>query len=404
MAGKEATSATPTTPRRCCRAAASAVAAATAMIALFLLGSGAGYPYLLQYLPSVSPTAMQFAVQLADEMRTDRPHDSNPMEPLYPTSTRISVDRFEHGPAGWDSEVQQSRLNSWSSSTSSASSKPLSRARLADNSSSPSLRGSSPLTLFRDLAVPVLQGRRLWNRQQQQPPPAAAATSAATSGASTYDPASGASTYDAAAKSASEHIVAMDAGSANGQRTRARRNEPNITLNPHMMVFITFMHFIAICSAVAVMYAGPQQVQQYNHSNNSRPPPFKEGDDWNRWLKDMHLWMIVSTMSGPQQVASTIQGMTGQARQLAERLSQDEMLFGGIVRKTGRHADPLSYLIAHLEEHYATFAEEATMQAHNLVLDFTRKQGESLDSMLVRWRTARHRADHEGGFMRSMQG
>ena len=116
------------------------------------------------------------------------------------------------------------------------------------------------------------------------------------------------------------------------------------------------------------------------------------------WAQDLLAWSILSTdMDAAQQTAAIVLQLGGAARDLARHLSYQDLTTGGMV--DGIMVDPVSYLLHHLATHFAPLGEEARLSAVSELMQFSRRQGESIDGLLSRFLTLRYRATQGGNNM-----
>ena len=113
------------------------------------------------------------------------------------------------------------------------------------------------------------------------------------------------------------------------------------------------------------------------------------------YTQELMIWRILAVDMDPaQQTAAIINELRGEARRLGHSMSMDDITRGGQIN--GIHLDPVSYLLTTLAAHFAPLGEESRLQAMTELMSFSRRQGESTDAMIARFRTLRWRAA-EGG-------
>ncbi len=91
-----------------------------------------------------------------------------------------------------------------------------------------------------------------------------------------------------------------------------------------------------------------------------------------------------------QQCAAIVTRLEGAARETARTISPQEILTGGI--RSGLQLDPVTYLLASLQERFAAVGEEARLACATEMLAFSRRPGESINTLLARFEIACQRA------------
>ncbi|CAE7581720.1 RE1 [Symbiodinium sp. CCMP2592] len=159
--------------------------------------------------------------------------------------------------------------------------------------------------------------------------------------------------------------------------------------------WVCFLVLMGImCSVPAMMF----QPHGHGGQNSMRMPPRWEPESnlsFRSWMQDLMLWTIVTDMTPPQQCAAIISQLGGAARDLARALTPAEVYNGGIVN--GVQLDPVSYLLQGLQSKFAPLDEETRLGAAQDLLTFTRRQGETVDTLISRFELTRQRARDEGG-------
>ena len=92
----------------------------------------------------------------------------------------------------------------------------------------------------------------------------------------------------------------------------------------------------------------------------------------------------------------------GAARELVRSITPDEILNGGFVN--GVQVDPITYIVAGLQQRFAMLDDEHRLVAMTQLLAFSRRQGESINGTLARYEVVRQRAAREGHFVMSWEG
>ena len=112
-------------------------------------------------------------------------------------------------------------------------------------------------------------------------------------------------------------------------------------------------------------------------------------------MQDLLTWSIVATdMDSGQQAAAIIMQLGGAARELVRDLSYQEITNGGVIN--GVALDPVTYLTTQLATHFAPLGEEVRLSAMSELMSFHRQTHETIDTLLSRFLTLRHRAQQQG--------
>ena len=127
------------------------------------------------------------------------------------------------------------------------------------------------------------------------------------------------------------------------------------------------------------------------------PPRWEPGSNtsFRAWTQDLMLWSISSDAEPHQQCALVISQLGGAAREVARTMSPAEVMNGGVVN--GQHLDPLSYLIHGLSSRFGPLDDEVRLRSAQDLLSFSRRTGESTDTVLSRFDIVRQRARADGG-------
>ena len=83
-------------------------------------------------------------------------------------------------------------------------------------------------------------------------------------------------------------------------------------------------------------------------------------------------------------------------------ITPQEIVAGGW--RNGQLLDPVTYLLGALQLRFASLEEETRLQSMTEMLAFSRRSGESINSMLARYEVVRQRAANEGHFVMSIEG
>lgn len=127
------------------------------------------------------------------------------------------------------------------------------------------------------------------------------------------------------------------------------------------------------------------------------------------WVKDLMTWsLIVGDMEMSQQAAMVIMNLSGAAREIARQMTFEEITGGGMItdeQGVQAQADPLSYLLWHLAHRFAPLGEESRLQAMGELYNFSKKPNETIDSLITRFESVRHRARTlDGGITMNWEG
>ena len=94
--------------------------------------------------------------------------------------------------------------------------------------------------------------------------------------------------------------------------------------------------------------------------------------------------------------------LQGTAREFARMISPQEIVAGGF--RGGVLLDPVTYLLGALQARFANLEEETRLTSMTEMLAFSRRQGETINSLLARYEVVRQRAANEGRFVMSIEG
>ena len=124
----------------------------------------------------------------------------------------------------------------------------------------------------------------------------------------------------------------------------------------------------------------PEQAQAY---------PFRT------WTQDLQIWSIAHVDIPPaQQAANIIMQLGGAARELVRNMSYDQIAHGGMIG--GVQQDPVTFLVAQLATNYAPLGEETRLTAMTELMQFRKNQGETIDNLITRFLSTKHRAEVGG--------
>ena len=138
-----------------------------------------------------------------------------------------------------------------------------------------------------------------------------------------------------------------------------------------------------------------------------RQAPYWNPDDPNgltfrAWVTDLMQWTMMTDLAPHAQAASVASRLGGTARELVRTLDPDEYFNGGMIN--GVFHDPVTYIVTGLHQHYAPLEEETRLAAMTEFMAFSRRHGESMNSMLARYDLVRNRARVEGNFTFGVEG
>jgi hypothetical protein len=112
--------------------------------------------------------------------------------------------------------------------------------------------------------------------------------------------------------------------------------------------------------------------------------------------------LLLTDLQPAQQAAAIVMRLGGAARELVRRITPEEILHGGLVN--GVQVDPITYIVAGLQQIFAILYDEHRLAAMTQLLAFSRRQGESINGTFARYEVVRQRAAREGHFGMSWEG
>ena len=119
------------------------------------------------------------------------------------------------------------------------------------------------------------------------------------------------------------------------------------------------------------------------------PPVYNPEDDrrytFRQYLEDVGYWCVMTDLPLHQQAVALATRLQGQAREIAALIPMAELV-AGVTLPDGTVVDPVSNLLAHLQQRFAAYPEEERNQAMMQVWSFHRKHGENIDSLVSRFR------------------
>ena len=116
------------------------------------------------------------------------------------------------------------------------------------------------------------------------------------------------------------------------------------------------------------------------------------------WSRDVMMWTLCTSTRQNQQATAIAMRLGGAARECARELTPAELTHGGLVGTppNQQHVDPVTYLISHLTLRFAPLAEETMIRAVSDLETFSRRPGETTDSLLTRFESTLTRARTRG--------
>ena len=136
------------------------------------------------------------------------------------------------------------------------------------------------------------------------------------------------------------------------------------------------------------------------------PPTWSPENDqtysFRAYMTDISLWIMLTDLQPHQQCAAIVTRLGGSAREVARMISPQEIMMGGV--RNGIQLDPVSYLMAALQDRFAALDEETRLASMTEMLAFARRPGESINALLSRYEIVRMRAATEGQFVMSVEG
>ena len=119
------------------------------------------------------------------------------------------------------------------------------------------------------------------------------------------------------------------------------------------------------------------------------------------WIREVQAWLnVTSARMQPSQQAAAIQlGLRGVAREFALSIPPAAISFGAVIE--GVATDPVTYLLYTLGDRFEALEDERTMTSGTLLLDFSSRPGEGIDSVITRFDMARYEAQSVGADIRN---
>ena len=162
--------------------------------------------------------------------------------------------------------------------------------------------------------------------------------------------------------------------------------------------------FVTVTSAL--LYMMNNHFRQNGYQDMRAPPPWSPENARNysfqRWSRDVLIWSIVSELEPARKAALTISRLQGSAAEFAQQLPADRVIGGGMIN--GQRADPMTWLMHQLYEHYGQLGEEVQLAAMRDLMEFGRRPNERVDELLARFDTVRNRANELANLGFGVQG
>ena len=86
------------------------------------------------------------------------------------------------------------------------------------------------------------------------------------------------------------------------------------------------------------------------------------------WCQDLQLWLMLTDLQPAQQAAAIVMRLGGAARELVRSTTPDEILNGGQIN--GVQVDPITYIVAGLQQMFAMLDDEHRLAAMTQFLAF----------------------------------
>ena len=170
-----------------------------------------------------------------------------------------------------------------------------------------------------------------------------------------------------------------------------------------MELLATALLTAAALSALFYMVPGGNIGREFSYRV---PPSWTPENDssysFRAFMTDLSLWIMLADLQPHQQCAAIITRLGGSAREFARMISPQEILQGGF--RNGVQLDPVTYLLASLQDRFAALDEETRLASMTEMLAFSGRSGESINALLARYEIVRQRAATEGQFVMSVEG
>ena len=164
-------------------------------------------------------------------------------------------------------------------------------------------------------------------------------------------------------------------------------------------------YIIGLLLAAALLHMMPQMGNDRNFNYRIPPSWSPENDQsysFRAFMTDISLWIMLTDLQPHQQCAAIIMRLGGSAREMARMITPQEMMNGGMLN--GAMVDPVTYLLGALHARFSALEEESRLTAMTEMLAFSRRHGETINSLLARYQVVRQRAAVEGQFVMSVEG
>ena len=186
------------------------------------------------------------------------------------------------------------------------------------------------------------------------------------------------------------------------RRLRGTNAAATATQNLHLRYFM-YGALVAVILSVTVQMV---PVRDGRDVNNRVPPSWNPENDHNysfrAYMTDVSLWIMLTDLQPHQQCAALISRLGGAAREMGRMITPPEIMQGGM--RNGVQLDPVTYLLAALQDRFAALDEETRLSSMTELMAFHRHSGESVNALLSRYEIVRQRAATEGQFVMSVEG
>ena len=131
------------------------------------------------------------------------------------------------------------------------------------------------------------------------------------------------------------------------------------------------------------------------------PSQESNGYSFRTYVRDVVQWTILTDLQPYQQASAIRMRLKGTARELVEHLSIQEIMHGGVVN--GIQLDPVAWILHGLHTRFAPLADETRLQSMNKLINFRRRNRESVTELITRYETIRYTAHVEGNYVQSVE-
>ena len=164
------------------------------------------------------------------------------------------------------------------------------------------------------------------------------------------------------------------------------------SLNEWIVTTIAIGLLALLCTMMPAQGGGAGRVHR---APPAWSPEQAQGYPFRTWTQDLQIWSIAHVDIPPaQQAANIIMQLGGAARELVRNMSYDQIANGGMIG--GVQQDPVTFLVAQLATNYAPLGEETRLTAMTELMQFRKNQGETIDNLITRFLSTKHRAEVGG--------